>query len=83
MQLLLLLAPKDAAHDLFSNGFFRNMAEELFTKEAVVDDGTDEVTKNTILNSMIQKSDFDIFSNVSLQDASLQGRGEETDPLNN
>eukprot|EP00071_Canis_lupus_P030623 XP_022264180.1 solute carrier family 22 member 14 isoform X3 [Canis lupus familiaris] len=61
----------------------RNVAEELFTKEVVVDDGTDEVTKNTILNSMIQKSDMDILSNVSLQDASLQGRGEETDPLNN
>lgn len=67
---------------MFSNGFLRNMAEDPFAKEVVSGDGTAEVMKNTILSSTMLKSDLDILSSASWQNASLHGRGKETDPQN-
>ncbi|XP_077929623.1 solute carrier family 22 member 14 [Halichoerus grypus] len=60
----------------------RNMAEDPFAKEVVSGDGTAEVMKNTILSSTMLKSDLDILSSASWQNASLHGRGKETDPQN-
>lgn len=71
-----------AAHDLFSNGFLRNIAEDLLAEDAVLVDGTVEVRNSTICNSTILKVDSDIPSNASCQDTSLQGRGKDTDPQN-
>lgn len=81
-KVLLFLVPKDGAHDLFSNGFFRNMAEDPLTEDVVLMDGTAEVRNRTIRNSTILKADSDIPSNASCQDASLQGGGKDTDPRN-
>lgn len=39
--------PESAAHDFFSNGFFRSMLRDAFC-----DDVTEEVAKNTFLNAM-------------------------------
>lgn len=76
----LSLAPKDAGHDLLSNGFFRNVAEDMFTEEVVSSEGTAEVMKNTVLSSTKLKSDSDSLFSVSWQDVSWPGRGKETDP---
>ncbi|XP_021533213.1 solute carrier family 22 member 14 [Neomonachus schauinslandi] len=60
----------------------RNMAEDPFAEEVVSGDGTAEVMKNTILSSTMLKSDLDILSSAPWQNASLHGRGKETDPRN-
>lgn len=39
--------PESAAHDFFSNGFFRGIV-----RDAVCDGVTEEVAKNTFLNAM-------------------------------
>lgn len=53
LELLLFLAPEMTAPDLFSNGLFRTMSEELdddSAAEHALCDMTAEVAKNTILN---------------------------------
>ena len=67
---------------MLSNGFFRNMAEDLFTEDTVLSEGTAEVVKNPVLNSTMPKSDSDILFSASWQDVSWRGRGKETGPRN-
>lgn len=53
--------------DFFSNGFFRSISEELSNEDMLSDDMTEEVAKNTILNSRLTSMDQDSLSSPRLQ----------------
>ncbi|XP_077630114.1 solute carrier family 22 member 14 [Crocuta crocuta] len=62
--------PDMLEHYPLQTSFFRNMTEKLVTEEAAFKDGTDDVVKNTILNSMTLNLDSD----TSLQDGAEDTR---------
>ena len=62
-----LSSQKDAAHEFFSNGFFRTMSEDMSSEDMLCDDVTEEVARNTIFNATMTNMDQDSLSNLSLQ----------------
>lgn len=60
-----LSSQNDAAHDLFSHGFFRNTGEDTMSDDTLYDDAAEEVVKNTILNASVMKLDTDILPSSS------------------
>lgn len=58
---------KGCSSDSFSNGFFRSISEELSNEDMLSDDMTEEVAKNTILNSRLTSMDQDSLSSPPLQ----------------